>query len=247
MDGEGNEITYTYNCTANLTAVTDAPGYREQYVYDKEGNLAEKTDKNGVITEYAFNFYGAPLYRRERGSLQEDFYEYTSEGLLKSAISERMSCSYTYDAMGHLSKKSANGRTRLSLEYDGNGNRIRQRNVTEYRFDLLDQLTAVWDDGEKLAEYGYYPDGTIQKDSGQKWKKPGGWCSLSSGGQKLLQRKRRKKKSIISSQESCLLLMRNQPERIITMHLTRWGALPESKVLQSCTGEIYAGRYLPRG
>ena len=168
VDGEGNETTYTYDCAGNLTAVTDALGYTEQYVYDKEGRLAEKTDKNGVTTAYAFNFYGAPLYRREKGSLQGDFYEYTPEGLLKSAISGRMAYSYTYDAMGRLSKKSASGRTLLSLEYDGNGNRIRQTDVTgkttEYRFDLLDRLTEVWDDGEKLAEYGYYPDGTIRRE-----------------------------------------------------------------------------------
>ena len=54
------------------------------------------------------------------------------------------------------------------LEYDGNGNRTRQTDVTgkitEYRFDLLDRLTEVWDDEEKLAEYGYYPDGTIQRE-----------------------------------------------------------------------------------
>ena len=70
--------------------------------------------------------------------------------------------------MGRLSKKSVSGRTLLSLESDGNGNRIRQTDVTgkitEYRIDLLDRLTEVWDDGEKLAEYGYYPDGTIQRE-----------------------------------------------------------------------------------
>ena len=97
MDEEGNETTYAYDCAGNLTAVTDALGYTERYVYDKEGHLAEKTDKNGVITEYAFNLYGAPLYQREKGRLQGDFYEYTPEGLLKSAISGRMSYSYTYD------------------------------------------------------------------------------------------------------------------------------------------------------
>ena len=168
VDGEGNETTYTYDCAGNLTAVTDALGYTEQYVYDKEGRLAEKTDKNGVTTAYAFNFYGAPLYRREKGSLQGDFYEYTPEGLLKSAISERMAYSYTYDAMGRMKEKTASGRRLLSLEYDKNGNRTRQTDVTgkitEYRFDLLDRLTEVWDDGEKMAEYGYYPDGTIQRE-----------------------------------------------------------------------------------
>ena len=168
VDGEGNETTYTYDCAGNLTAVTDALGYTEQYAYDKEGRLAEKTDKNGITTTYAFNFYGAPLYRREKGSLQGDFYEYTPEGLLKSAISGHMAYSYTYDAMGRLSKKSASGRTLLSLEYDGNGNRTRQTDVTgkvtEYRFDLLDRLTEVWDDRDKLAEYVYHSDGTIQRE-----------------------------------------------------------------------------------
>ena len=168
VDGEGNETTYSYDCAGNLTAVTDALGYTEQYAYDKEGRLAEKTDKNGVTTAYAFNFYGALLYRREKGSLQGDFYEYTPEGLLKSAISEHMAYSYTYDAMGRLSKKSASGRTLLSLDYDGNGNRIRQTDVTgkitEYYFDLLDRLTEVWDDGDKLAEYVYHSDGTIQRE-----------------------------------------------------------------------------------
>jgi len=68
----------------------------------------------------------------------------------------------------HLSKKSASGRTLLSLDYDGNGNRIRQTDVTgkitEYHFDLLDRLTEVWDDGDKLAEYVYHSDGTIQRE-----------------------------------------------------------------------------------
>ena len=166
--GNRNRTEYALDAWGRVTEIRRADGSTEQYAYDKEGRLAEKTDKNGVTTAYAFNFYGAPLYRREKGSLQGDFYEYTPEGLLKSAISGRMAYSYTYDAMGRLSKKSASGRTLLSLEYDGNGNRTRQTDVTgkitEYRFDLLDRLTEVWDDGERLAEYGYYPDGTIQRE-----------------------------------------------------------------------------------
>ena len=54
------------------------------------------------------------------------------------------------------------------MAYDRSGNRVSQTDVTgkvtEYRFNLLDQLAEVWDDGEKLAEYYYHPDGTIQKE-----------------------------------------------------------------------------------
>ena len=56
----------------------------------------------------------------------------------------------------------------MSPDYDGNGNRVRQRDVTgkvtEYRFNLLDRLTEVWDDGEKPAEYGCLPDATIRRE-----------------------------------------------------------------------------------
>ena len=36
--------------------------------------------------------------------------------------------------------------------------------MTEYCFDLLDRMTEVWDDEDKLAECSYYPDGTIRKE-----------------------------------------------------------------------------------
>ena len=79
-----------------------------------------------------------------------------------------MAYSYAYDAMGRMKEKTVSGRRLLAFAYDKNGNQIRQTDVTgkitEYRFDLLDRLTEVWDDGEKLVEYGYYPDGTIQRE-----------------------------------------------------------------------------------
>ena len=126
----------------------------------------EKTDRNGVITEYAYNLYGAPLYRREKGSPLGDTYAYTPEGLLKSAISGGMRYSYTYDAMGRLKEKSASGRRLLAFDYDRNGNLTRQIDVTgkvtEYRYNLLDQLTEVWDSGKQTAAYTYHPDGSVR-------------------------------------------------------------------------------------
>ena len=93
-------------------------------------------------------------------------YEYTPEGLLRSAVSGGMRYSYAYDAMGRLIGKTASGRKLLSLEYDLNGNLVRQTDVTgkvtEYRYDLTDQLLQVLDDGKAVAEYAYYPDGLVK-------------------------------------------------------------------------------------
>ncbi len=54
-----------------------------------------------------------------------------------------MRYSYAYDVMNRLIRKAASGRTLLTFAYDGNGNCIRQSDVTgkvtEYRFDDLDR------------------------------------------------------------------------------------------------------------
>ena len=166
IDGEGNTTHYIYDLAGNLSAITDPMGQVERYVYDKEGNLSQKTDRNGIITQYAFNIYGAPLYQREKGSSQGNSYQYTPEGLLKAAISDRMQYSYEYDIMGRLKKKSASGRTLLSYQYDLNGNMVSQEDVTgkvtEYTYNMLDLMQTVTDNGAIVAEYTYYPDSTVK-------------------------------------------------------------------------------------
>ena len=119
-DGEGHTTAYTYDGRSNLTAIIDPMGGRETYLYDKEGRLSEKTDRNGITTSYGFNIYGAPLYRRVKNGTAGDFYEYTPEGLLRSAISQSetgggMRYSYAYDAMNRVIRKAASGRTLLTF------------------------------------------------------------------------------------------------------------------------------------
>ena len=172
-DGEGHTTRYSYDGEGNLVTLVDALGGKEEYVYDEEGRLKEKRDRNGITTEYGYTLYGAPLYRRVKGSEEGDFYRYTPEGLLRSALSQRregsMCYRYGYDRMDRLLEKSASGRTLLAYGYDGNGNRIRQRDVTgkvtEYVYDVCDRLTEVWEEGRRLASYTYGADGRIREES----------------------------------------------------------------------------------
>ncbi len=63
-------------------------------------------------------------------------------------------------------QKTASGRKLLAFAYDKNGNLTGQEDVagkvTEYRYNLLDQVTEVWDSGKRLAAYTYNPDGTVR-------------------------------------------------------------------------------------
>ena len=119
-DGEGNTTTYTYNGINKLVAITDPMGQQESYAYDEEERLCRKEDRNGTVTKYSYNMYGNLLSRRARKPEEteelSEVYEYTQEGLLKSAISQGMRYSYTYDVMDRLLRKMASGRTLLALD-----------------------------------------------------------------------------------------------------------------------------------
>ena len=162
--GEGHTTQYEYNRMGKISAIVDPTGERETYHYDGQGRLIRRTDRNGVTVELGYNLYGAPLFKKEKDGAQGDFYEYTPEGLLKCAISAGMRYAYEYDEMGRMTRKSASGRTLLALEYDRNGNKVRQVDVTGkltgFDYDPLGQLTRLTDDGQELAAYTYNPDGT---------------------------------------------------------------------------------------
>lgn len=180
-DGEGNSTTYEYNGINRLAVMTDPEGNRETYAYDAGERLCHRTDRNGAETIYKYNIYGNLLERRAKGvhGGQEELsesYEYTAEGLLKSAISKEMlkdghsvgmRYSYGYDSRGRLTEKKASGRTLLSFAYDLNGNLTRQTDVsgktTEYRYDLIDRILEVWDNGKQVAGYEYNPDDTVKE------------------------------------------------------------------------------------
>lgn len=167
-DGEGNTTTYEYSNINQLAVLTDPTGEQETYHYDAQERLCKVTDRNGTQTRYTYNIYDNLTERTAKktdGTELSDRYEYTTEGLLKSAIAQGMRYNYVYDILGRLTEKKASGRTLLSFQYDRNGNLTHQIDVTgkvtEYRYDLTDSIRQVWDNDKKIAEYSYNPDNTI--------------------------------------------------------------------------------------
>ena len=168
-DGEGNTTTYEYSNINQLAVLTDPTGEQEIYHYDAQERLCKVTDRNGTQTRYAYNIYDNLTERTAKktdGTELSDRYEYTAEGLLKSAIAQGMRYHYVYDTLGRLTEKKASGRTLLSFQYDLNGNLTHQTDVTgkrtEYHYDLADNIREVWDNGKKIAEYEYNADNTIK-------------------------------------------------------------------------------------
>ena len=88
------------------------------------------------------------------------------DGMLKYAISDGMRYDYTYYEDGYLKEKSASGKRLLHFEYDLNGNRIMQQDltgkVTRYQYNILDRLEEVYDNEKRIASYEYYSDGSLK-------------------------------------------------------------------------------------
>ncbi len=168
IDRNGVETTYTYNLYGSPT------GRRARALGkpDEPQTLGEPGATSGALRKAEL------LNSGHLGTILSEAYEYTPEGLLKSAISHGgvpgvsnartlgMRYNYEYDAMGRLTRKSASGRTLLALSYDLNGNLVSQEDisgkVSQYHYNTLDILQYVNDNNNRLAEYAYYPDGTVK-------------------------------------------------------------------------------------
>ena len=160
-----------------MARIIDPIDAEEIFHYDIGSRLGQMTDRNGIVTTHAYNLYGNLIGRKAQDPSHPErklskTYEYTPEGLLKSAISMSvtgggMRYSYAYDCMGRLTEKTASGRTLISYAYDLNGNLTNQTDVsgktTEYRYDKVDRMTEVWDNGKQVASYEYNSDGTVKE------------------------------------------------------------------------------------
>lgn len=106
------------------------------------------------------------LYRKTKDDSLQEIYTYSKDGYFKNAISNGMQYNYTYDVMGRIASKSASGRTLISYEYDKNGNKTKEIDVTgkvaEFTYNELDLLEDVFHNGNSIAKYSYYNNGLVK-------------------------------------------------------------------------------------
>lgn len=167
IDGEGNTIRYEYNLINKLKEITDPTGEKDTFLYDAEGRLKLHNDRNGNQVEYSYNIYDALTEKLERNSGLRETYEYHPDGKLKAAIAQGMRYGYSYYADGRLKEKTASGRRLLAYEYDLNGNKVRQTDVTgkttEYSFTATDLLKEIREEGQSLVHFAHNANGTLKE------------------------------------------------------------------------------------
>lgn len=110
--------------------------------------------------------YSNLLYRKTKDNSLQEIYTYSKDGYLETAISNGMQYNYTYDIMGRIASKKASGRTLIAYEYDKNGNKIKEIDVTgkitNFEYNELDLLQNVVHNENRIATYEYYNNGLIK-------------------------------------------------------------------------------------
>ncbi len=142
----GQVKRFQYDLGRNLVLVIDAKGQRLAFGYDAANQLVQKvlTDAAGVVTDVVTLAYD-PL------------------GTLASAADADSQLTFTYDALGRLTRvqtgaTGAQPASTIGYAYDLSGNRLTmtdpQGGVTTYAYDALNRLTSVTSpDGPTTVAY----------------------------------------------------------------------------------------------
>ena len=122
---DGKRLDYIYNEMAQLVKLQSPEGVF-QYAYDQMGRLESKSYPNGLISTYSYNELGRIASIEHKS---ETFYE---------------SFMYDYDMAGNKTRMTKNH------SYDDSA-----KEVFDYQYDKLHQLTTVSHNGVLAREYAY--------------------------------------------------------------------------------------------
>jgi len=183
-DANGNLTTQSYDGLDRLwrmqfpsktTAGTSSTTDLEQYTYDANNNRKTLLTRDSQTISYnydALNRLTSKLWPSSWGV--SVYYGYDLRNLRRYAnysSATGRGVSNTYDGFGHMSSETVNlsGTAQpMSFLYDADGNRTQATypdgNYIKYRYDGLDRLTTVLENGSStLAAYSYDSQGRLQQ------------------------------------------------------------------------------------
>lgn len=150
--------TYTYNGTGQVLTKTDPDGHTTTLTYNATGGVASVTNALGQTTNIpSYDANGRPLVIQDPNGLTTTL-TYSPRGWLTSRVVGTETTTYTYDAVGQLTKATLPDGSYLSMTYDAAhrltgisdnlGNRI------AYTLDAMSNRTKeeVFDPSSHLAQ-----------------------------------------------------------------------------------------------
>jgi RHS repeat-associated protein len=163
-DANTHETRFEYDRIGREIARILPDGKREEKTYDDVGNLTRKLDFAGRETLYGYDEVNRLRSRTYTGAPSENVsFTYTKTGRLETVTDRFGTTTHAYDLRDRPASLVYPGGSRLTMSYDGNGNR---ETLTAYpvsgpaipaafRYDAANRLDQVTDARSQTYGLGY--------------------------------------------------------------------------------------------
>ena len=170
-DTNHRTTAYSYDSVGRRIGRRLPLGQTEILAYDAAGNLRNRTDFNGTVTTFGYDALNRLTQRTvtqaASGVLASNVsFTYTSAGQRASMVDSHGTTLYGYDNRQRLVSKASPEGT-LGYSYDAVGNllSIASSNsngvAVAYRYDALNRLSQVVENGSETTGYGYDDVGNL--------------------------------------------------------------------------------------
>lgn len=150
----------SYSADGLLARVMERGGAETIYGYDLAGQPESMTRADGSVATYSYNsdsLLNGISY--DGGATLNQSYEYNSAGQLVGETTEAEAISYSYDAMGNVTRRGAPDAPGVSYDYDTTGQLVAISYPSGVEltqsYNADGTLSAIAADGSELIEYGY--------------------------------------------------------------------------------------------
>ena len=150
----------SYNADGLLANVTERGGAQVSYGYDLAGQTTSATRADGTIATYSYNLDSLLSdVSFDGGATVESSYTYSVAGQLMSEATASELTTYSYDAMGNMTRRGPPGQPGVTYGYSSIGNltsTVYPSGVSlTQSYNADDTLSSVALNGTELVKYGY--------------------------------------------------------------------------------------------
>ncbi len=163
----GKFVEYKYDAVGNLIKVVDQKGNELKSEYNELGQTTKKYDTlKNLLTQKEYNSLGLPTHIKD-GTGRDVKFQYDSlSRLTNSTISDKISASAIYDALGQIIAIVDPKGHQTHYQYDEMGNPIKETNplgkITEYSYDSFGRVTDLLSPNKTTVSYDYDAVGNIK-------------------------------------------------------------------------------------
>lgn len=149
-----------YNADGLLTSVIERGGHQVDYSYDLAGQVIGVTRPDGSVATYSYTLDSdVSDISFDGGATVSNSYTYNVAGQLISEATASELTTYSYDAMGNMTRRGPPGENGVSYEYDSIG----RLTSTTYpsgveltqSYNIDDTLSSLVVDSKELIKYSY--------------------------------------------------------------------------------------------